>query len=70
MPESERKEIEHFSYRLVNKLLHDPSQNLKQLAQEEDSHLYMESIAKLFDLTPNSLGKNVQQKPRLKIIKS
>ena len=70
MPESERKEIENFAYRLVNKLLHDPSRNLKQLAQEEDSHLYMESIAKLFDLTPTSLGKDVQQKLRLKIIKS
>ena len=70
MPESERREIEHFAYRLVNKLLHDPSQNLKHLAQEEDSHLYMESIAKLFDLSPTSLGKDVQQKLRLKIIKS
>ena len=70
MPESERKEIEHFAYRLVNKLLHDPSRNLKHLAQEEDSHLYMESIAKLFDLSPAPIEKPTQQQPRLKIIKS
>ena len=70
LPESERKEIEQFVHRLVNKLLHDPSRNLKQLAQEEDSHLHMESIAKLFDLSPAPLGKTSQQQPRLKIIKS
>ena len=70
LPESERKEIEQFVHRLVNKLLHDPSRNLKQLAQEEDSHLHMESIAKLFDLSPVPLGKTTQQQPRLKIIKS
>jgi len=70
LPESERKEIEQFVHRLVHKLLHDPSRNLKQLAQEEDSHLHLESIAKLFDLSPAPLGKTAQQKPRLKIIKS
>ena len=70
LPESERKEIEQFVHRLVHKLLHDPSRNLKQLAQEEDSHLHLESIAKLFDLSPAPLGKTVQQQPRLKIIKS
>lgn len=70
LSESERKEIEQFVHRLVNKLLHDPSRNLKQLAQEEDSHLHMESIAKLFDLSPAPLGKTTQQQPRLKIIKS
>ena len=69
LPESERKEIEQFVHRLVNKLLHDPSRNLKQLAQQEDSHLHMESIAKLFDLSPAPLGKTTQQQPRLKIIK-
>ena len=44
LPESERKEIEQFVHRLVNKLLHDPSRNLKQLAQEEDSHLHLSLI--------------------------
>ena len=70
LPESERKEIEQFVHRLVHKLLHEPSRNLKQLAQEEDSHLHMESIAKLFDLSPAPLGKTTQQQPSLKIIKS
>ena len=70
LPASERKEIEQFVHRLVQKLLHDPSRNLKQLAQEEDSYLHIESIAKLFDLSPAPLGKTTQQQPRLKIIKS
>ena len=70
MSASERKEIEHFVHKLVNKLLHGPSRNLKKLAQEEDSHLHMESIVKLFDLRPTSLEKIVNQKPKLKIIKS
>ena len=70
MPNPEREEIEQFAHRLVQKLLHDPSRNLRQLAQEEDSHIHMESITKLFDLSPPPLGKTVTQKPRLKIIKS
>ena len=70
MPEYELKEIERIVHRLVNKLLHDPSRNLKKLAQEEDYHLYMESITKLFDLNPTPLGETIQPKPRLKIIKS
>ena len=70
MPKSERIEIEQFVHRLVQKLLHDPSRNLRQLAQEEDSHIHMESIAKLFDLSPTTLGKTVSQRSKLKIVKS
>ena len=70
MPKSERKEFEQFVHRLVQKLLHDPSRNLRKLAQEDDSHLHMESIARLFDLSPPPFGKAISQKPRLKIIKS
>ena len=51
MPKSERMEIEQFAHRLVQKLLHEPSRNLRQMAQEEDSHIHIESIAKLFDLS-------------------
>ena len=70
MPKSERIEIEQFVHRLVQKLLHDPSRNLRQLAQEEDSHIHIESIAKLFDLSPTTLGKTVSQRSKLKIVKS
>ena len=72
LPDSERKEIEQFVHRLVHKLLHDPSRNLKELSKEEDAHLYLESIEKLFDLSPAPLiyDKSSEQKPRLKIVKS
>ncbi|MBG55722.1 MAG: glutamyl-tRNA reductase [Deltaproteobacteria bacterium] len=70
LPDCERKEIEQFVHRLVNKLLHEPTRNLKMLAQEEDFHLHIESITKLFDLSSSPLENTVQQKPRLKIIKS
>ena len=72
LPDSERKEIEQFVHRLVHKLLQDPSRNLKELSKEEDAHLYLESIEKLFDLSPAPLiyDKSSEQKPRLKIVKS
>ncbi len=72
MPEAERKEVELMVHRLVHKLLHDPSRNLKQIAHTEDAHLYLELVAKIFDLnpTPVNLEQAEKKQPRLKIIKS
>ena len=72
MPESERKEVELIVHRLVNKLLHDPSRNLKKIAHAEDAHLYLDSVTKIFDLKPTQVNLEQAEKkqPRLKIIKS
>ena len=72
MPESERKEVELMVHRLVHKLLHDPSRNLKKIAHAEDAHLYLDSVTKIFDLkpTPVNLEPAENKQTRLKIIKS
>jgi hypothetical protein len=52
--------------------LHDPSRNLKKIAQDEDAHLYLEYVSKIFDLspTPVKLEKFPEKGHRLKIVKS
>ena len=72
IPESDRKEVEQLVHRLVHKLLHDPSRNLKEIAHDEDAHLYLESVKKIFDLSP--VQANLREAPekhhRLKVVKS
>ena len=72
IPESEQKKVEQLVHRLIHKLLHDPSRNLKKIAQDEDAHLYLEYVSKIFDLspTPLKLEKLPEKDHRLKIIKS
>ena len=72
IPESERKKVEQLVHRLIHKLLHDPSRNLKKIAHDEDAHLYLEYVSKIFDLspTPVKLEKLPEKHHRLKIIKS
>ena len=72
LPESERKEIEIMVHRLIHKLLHDPSRNLKEIAYADDAHLYLESVTKIFDLKPTqvNLEHSEKKQARLKIIKS
>jgi len=72
IPESERKKVEQLVHRLIHKLLHDPSRNLKKIAQDEDAHLYLEYVSKIFDLspTPVKLEKLPEKGHRLKIVKS
>ena len=72
IPESERKKVEQLVHRLIQKLLHDPSRNLKKIAHDEDAHLYLEYVSKIFDLSPTPVKlENLPEKHhRLKIIKS
>ena len=69
---SERKEVELMVHRLVHKLLHDPSHNLKKISHSEDAHLYLDTLTKIFNLnpTPLNLEQAGNKKSRLKIIKS
>jgi glutamyl-tRNA reductase len=72
IPESERKKVEQLVHRLIQKLLHDPSRNLKKITHDEDAHLYLEYVSKIFDLspTPVKLEKLPEKHLRLKIVKS
>ncbi len=72
IPESERKKVEQLVHRLIHKILHDPSRNLKKIAQDEDAHFYLEYVSKIFDLspTPLKLEKLAEKDHRLKIVKS
>jgi len=72
IPESEQKKVEQLVHSLIHKLLHDPSRNLKKIAQDEDAHLYLEYVSKIFDLspTPLKLEKLPEKGHRLKIVKS
>ena len=72
LTDSERKNVEKMVHRLVHKLLHDPSRNLKNVAQDDDAHLYLEYVSKIFDLSPTPV--KVEELPEkhhiLKIVKS
>ena len=69
LPQSDRKEIELLIHKLVHKLLHYPSRNLKNLASAEDANIYLESITKIFDLNPPpvKLEKIKKNRSRLKV---
>ena len=71
MSELEREEIELMINRMINKLLHDPSINLKKIAHAEDAHLYLNTLIRTFDLnpTPVNLEQSMKKQSRLKIIK-
>ena len=70
LQESEKKEVEILVHRLVHKILHGPSKNLKQIANAEDANFYLESISKIFGLSPPpvNLEKVKNNKTRLKVI--
>ena len=69
LPQSDRREIELLIHRLVRKLLHSPSRNLKNLANAEDANIYLESITKIFGLNPPpiNLERVEKNRSRLKI---
>ena len=71
LPESDLKEVEFLVHRIVNKLLHKPSRNLKKNVNAEDTNFYLESITEIFDLNPPqvNLEKLKNSKSRLKVIK-
>jgi len=50
--DKERKAIEAMSSAIVNKILHQPTQKLKQANQDDDGSLYLDAVRTLFDL-PN-----------------
>ena len=71
IPESSRKEGELMVHRLIHKLLHAPSSNLRKVSNSEDAHLYLATMIKIFELNPTPIKMNSESKKlKLKIIKS
>ncbi|MBF0454767.1 MAG: glutamyl-tRNA reductase [Magnetococcales bacterium] len=50
LSDSERKKLEKFARLLVNKILHQPLKQLRTMAGEENSELYVDAARKLFEL--------------------
>lgn len=48
----EREVIEAMTATMVNKILNDPTQNIKELASSRDGSLYLETAGRLFNLRP------------------
>jgi glutamyl-tRNA reductase len=55
LTESERMLITEFSTRLVNKLLHEPTLQLKKHSADETADLYTEILSDLFNLKATTL---------------
>lgn len=50
--EATRNHIQHLSRALVNKLLHEPTVQIKALAQDEEAAAYVAAVRQLFGLDP------------------
>lgn len=63
--------VKHMVHSIINKLLHTPSKNLKQMSQRDDITLYLEAISEIFELnpTPSSLEEKTHTRPQLKLLK-
>ncbi len=70
LPESQRKEIELLIQKIIRKLLHDPSKNLKKITHDDDSSIYLESFTKIFGLNPPlaKIENARKNRPRLKVL--
>ncbi len=51
LDEKQRKAIESMTNAMVNKILHQPTQILKQTSNGGDSHCYLDAVRTLFDLS-------------------
>ena len=71
LPESQRNEVEFLIQKIIRKLLHDPSRNLKEIAHAEDANIYFESFTKIFGLNQplSKIENKLKNRPRLKVLK-
>ncbi|MGK5095283.1 glutamyl-tRNA reductase [Deltaproteobacteria bacterium TL4] len=60
--------VERLVHNVVHKLLHKPTCNLKQVGQQDDMQLYLESIIEIFELSPTSLTLEKSKTPPLKVL--
>ena len=62
----EKDTIVRMTYKILNRVLHNPTVNLKSLGSREDIHLYLDTLTELFDLSPTSLtveNKVIEEPP-------
>ncbi|MBF0237672.1 MAG: glutamyl-tRNA reductase [SAR324 cluster bacterium] len=61
--------VKYLVYKIINRLLHAPSTNLKEASHRDDVHLYLEALSDLFDLSPAELSiENLAETPVLKLL--
>ncbi len=69
LPPEQQQQIERLVHTLINKLLHKPSHNLRQLSHQDDGHLYLDSLIQLFELAPPQLPmEEPVAPPKLKLL--
>ena len=52
LSEQDKEKVQHLVYSLINKLLHKPCVNLRQLSERIDGQDYLDLINRLFELLP------------------
>lgn len=68
LSEEDQEVIERMLYNVVNKLLHTPSVQLKELSQHNETHFYLEIISQIFNLSPTLLSVEKSSDLKLKSI--
>lgn len=66
----QKQHITRLVHTLTNKLLHTPTQNLRKFGNQEDGHLYLDSLHRLFELSPVELSAEPAESPPLQLLKS
>ncbi len=60
--------VERMVYNLVNKLLHPPTKNLRELGRREEAHLYLNALQELFALEEDTKPDSLSEKRHLKLV--
>lgn len=58
LDDADRQRIERLAHRLVNKILHEPTVNLRQRAQDGDAGDYSRVLRELFALLPDEVSRH------------
>ena len=64
LPPEEEERLKELLRRLVNRLLHEPTEALKVLSARDDGFLYVDALRRLFDLS-EPLGEGSRGAPRV-----
>ena len=65
----QKQQVARLVHTLTNKLLHTPTHNLRKFGNQEDGHLYLDSLHRLFELSPVELSSEAAEPRPLKLVK-